>query len=107
MMDIEFSSPRLASCFALCLQGGSVFADFNVDTNGNVYAARVSFDGYGCFECSRDEIGRMSEDDSRQLLDMFARQRIKSEVAGDILLRYFRENQHVIWSDALKDHDLL
>jgi hypothetical protein len=106
MMDIEFSSGR-GSRFGLCLQGGSVFADFDVEKNGTIFAARVSFDGYGCCECPRNKIGRMSEDDSRQLLDMFARQRIKSEVAGDILLRYFRENQHVIWSDALKDHDLL
>jgi hypothetical protein len=107
MMDIEFTSARLASRFALCLQGGSVFADFDVDKNGTIFAARVSFDGYGCCECPRNKIGRMTEDDSRQLLDMLARRRIKAEVAEDILRRYFLRNQRFVWSDALKQHDLI
>jgi hypothetical protein len=81
MKDISFGSGR-GSRFGLCLQGGSVFADFDVDKNSTIFAARVSFDGYGCCECPSSKIGRMSQDDSRMLLDMLARRTIEVEVAA-------------------------
>jgi hypothetical protein len=33
-------------CFSL--QGGAVFADFDVDADERLYLVRISFDGYGC-----------------------------------------------------------
>jgi hypothetical protein len=50
-MDIALYPPMLPTrpCrFCLSLQGASVFADFDVDADGRVFAVRVSFDGYGC-----------------------------------------------------------
>ncbi len=37
-------------CFSL--QGGNVFADFNIDNNQCLYLVRISFDGYGCCDVS-------------------------------------------------------
>lgn len=90
--------------FCLSLQGGSVFADFDVDPNGRVFAVRVSFDGYGC--CHTPTIGRMSATDSAALLAMVEANQI-GPAAGAILRTYFRANRDVIWDDALKKHRLI
>jgi hypothetical protein len=95
------------SCsFCLCLQGSSVFADFDTDAAGIISLRRISFDGFGCCEAP-ESITRMSSDDSRLLLDAISREDLQSIQVEDVLRRYFRENKDVIWSDALAEHDLL
>ncbi len=89
--------------FCLCLQGGSVFADFDVDPDGRVFAVRVSFDGYGC--CTPVEIGRMTDEDSEALLAMVATAAMVD--AGPILRAYFRANRDAFWAGALEDHGLV
>lgn len=89
--------------FCLCLQGASVFADFDVD-DGLVYAVRVSFDGFGCCRTPPD-IARMSAADSAALLAMVDRDALRE--AEPILRRYFRRIRDVVWADALERHDLL
>lgn len=92
--------------FCLCLQGGSVFADFDTDDAHIISLHRISFDGYGC--CGVGEsITKMSSGDSRLLLDAIALGEIESVEVEEVLRRYFRENKDVIWSDALAEHDLL
>ncbi|MFN0250466.1 MAG: hypothetical protein ACKV2T_26535 [Kofleriaceae bacterium] len=91
--------------FCLSLQDGSVFADFDVDPDGRVFAVRVSFDGYGCCHAPVD-VGRMNAHDSEALLAMVKRGSLEAS-AADILRAYFQENGDVIWSDALADHDLI
>ena len=92
--------------FCLCLQDGAVFADFDVDAQGRVFAVRVSFDGYGC--CTTPEsVGRMTAQDSQALLAMVAAGLLDVDAADRVLSQYFEENRQVIWEDALRDHGLL
>lgn len=91
--------------FCLSLQGDSVFADFDVDPDGRVFAVRVSYDGYGCCRAPAD-IGRMNAGDSAALLAMLELDAFTDE-AAPALRRYFQENRDVLWPDALAHHDLL
>ena len=91
--------------FCLSLQGDSVFADFNVDPDGRVYAVRVSFDCFGCCRAPAD-VGRMNLHDSQLLLEMVERDEI-DPAAARALRRYFQENSAVFWRDALEYHALL
>jgi hypothetical protein len=92
--------------FCLCLQGGSVFADFDTDDADIISLRRISFEGYGC--CAVGEsITKMSSGDSRLLLDAIARGELESVEVEEVLRRYFQENKDMIWSDALAEHDLL
>lgn len=105
-MNIEVFPPFRACRFCLGLQGGSVFADFDVDPDGRVFAVRVSFDGYGCCDAPAD-IRRMSTTDSEALLAMVERHALDVEAAERVLRAYFRQTRDVIWSDALAEHDLI
>jgi hypothetical protein len=107
-MDIALYPPMQPSrpCrFCLALQGGSVFADFDVDPDGRVFAVRVSFDGYGCCEASVG-VGRMSVRDSEALLAMVQQGSILA-AAAQALRAYFQQNRDAFWSDALTHHGLL
>ena len=108
VMDIELYPPMLPSrpCrFCLCLQGGSVFADFDVDPDGRVFAVRVSFDGYGCCDAPA-EVGRMTVRDSEALLAM-VQQGLVHAAAAQALRAYFQQNRDAFWRDALTHHGLL
>ena len=97
--------PTRPCSFCLCLQGGSVFADFDTDDAGIVSLRRISFDGYGC--CYVEPTARMSAGDSRVLLDAIAHGALESNLVEQVLRRYFRASKDLIWSDALAEHDLL
>lgn len=105
-MEIEIAAQMSTRpCrFRLCLQGGSVFADFDVDPDGRVYAVRVSFDGYGCCHAPAG-IGRLSLSDSALLLAMVRRGSV-DPAAARALRTYFRENADALWRDALARHEL-
>jgi len=108
-MEIELYTWPAASrpCrFCLCLQDGSVFADFDVDADGRVFAVRVSFDSYGCCTAPAD-IGRMNARDSETLLAMVERGAIDVAAAAPLLRAYFRDNRDAFWADALATHGLL
>ena len=107
-MDIALYPPMLPSrpCrFCLSLQGGSVFADFDVDRDGRVFVVRISFDGHGCCRAPAD-VGRMTVRDSEALLAM-VQQGSVLPTAAEILRTYFQQNRDAFWSDALADHGLL
>jgi hypothetical protein len=107
-MDIALYPPMLPSrpCrFCLSLQGGSVFADFDVDPDGRVFAVRVSFDGYGCCEAPAD-VGRMTVRDSETLVAMVQQGTVHA-TAPQALQAYFQQNRDALWSDALTYHNLL
>ncbi len=97
--------PTRPCSFCLCLQGGCVFADFDIDSSGLVSLRRISFDGYGC--CDATAASKMSPADSRVLLDALARGALQSEAIANVLTSFFRQRQNVIWSDALNDHGLV
>jgi hypothetical protein len=92
--------------FCLCLQGGSVFADFNVDSDGRAYLVRISFDGYGC--CATDGlVTRLSLDESHTLVKLVGADDVNRDEIRETLYRYFDQNQNAIWRDALEEHGLL
>ncbi|MFO1449852.1 MAG: hypothetical protein U1F61_16965 [Opitutaceae bacterium] len=98
--------PPLRECrFCLCLQQGSVYADFYVDGEGRAFLRRISFDGYGC--CSGD-FKKMELEDSRLLIAAVESRTIGDDAKVKALLQsYFRDNTHLIWSDALACHELV
>ena len=98
--------PSRPCSFCLSLQGGSVFADFDTDDAGIISLRRISFDGYGCYGVG-ESCTKMSSGDSRLLLDAIARSDVEGVEVEEVLRRYFRENQDVIRSDGLAEHDLL
>jgi hypothetical protein len=103
------SSPVMLSrpcSFCLCLQAGSVFADFDTNENDIVTLCRISFDGFGC--CNVQELtSQMSQEDSRALLDFISLRHSETFQVEAALRRYFSENTKVIWQDALAHHELL
>jgi hypothetical protein len=105
-IEIFPAMPTRPCRFCLCLQGGSVFADFDTDDGDMVSLRRISFDGYGCCDVG-ESVTRMNSEDSRLLLDAIAGGEFESVQVAEALRRYFRENKDVIWSDALEENDLL
>jgi hypothetical protein len=88
--------------FALSLDGGCVFADFDVDAQtGQVFLVRISFDGHGCCRAP-DDVGRMTFDDSSVLLELADGRDVDTTVVDPILRRYFCANEQLLWSDALR-----
>ena len=98
--------PTRPCSFCLCLQGGSVFADFDTDDAELVSLRRISFDGFGCCE-PRESTTKMNAEASRLLLRATASGGLETLQVEEILRKYFRENTDVIWSDALLEHELL
>ena len=82
-----------------------MFADFEVDPDGRVFAVRISFDGYGCCDAPAD-VGRMSVRDSEALLAMVQQGSIQA-AAAQALRAYFQQNRDAFWIDALVEHRLL
>jgi hypothetical protein len=108
IMEVAIYPPMLPSrpCrFCLSLHGDSVFADFDVDPDGRVFAVRVSFDGYGCCTAPTD-VGRMDVRDSAALLAMVEQGSINS-TASELLRAYFQQNCNAFWNDALAHHGLI
>lgn len=94
--------PCFRECtFCLCLQEGSIFADFHVDGEGLVVLRRISFDGYGCCE---DAFSKMNRDHSRALVDSVQRDSVGRTEIHEILVHYFEENSERIWIDALASY---
>ena len=90
--------------FCLSLQGGSVFADFDVDPEGRVFLRRISFDGYGC--CKGD-FDKMSLAESQVLIEAVESGAFEDPKIDALLRGYFGKNAGIIWSDALEGHELL
>lgn len=98
--------PSRPSLHCLALQEDSVFADFDIDSEGRVFLVRISFDGYGC--CTTAEnIRPMNIDLSRSWLELIETDRVQSEEMAAILSQYFFANKDIIWADALEEHGLL
>jgi hypothetical protein len=92
--------------FCLCLQDGSVFADFNIDSDGRVNLVRISFDGYGCYYTD-GKVTHMPRGESQMLIKQVEANDVNRDDVRAILYRYFDQNKNVIWRDALEEHELL
>lgn len=97
--------PTRPCSFCLCLQEGSVFADFDLDGEGVVSLRRISFDGFGC--CYPAAAAVMSREDSRELREAVAGDWVSEPRVGEVLRRFFGQAQGVLWKDALEEHGLL
>lgn len=107
-LNVELSPamPSRPCLFCLCLQEGSVFADFDIDPSDRVYLRRISFDGFGCRDTGVS-LGTMDADDSLNVLAALASQSLADPHIGEILQKLFREHQHAIGAEALKEHGLV
>lgn len=94
------------SRYCLGLQDDSVFADFDIDNEGDVFLLRISFDGYGCCRTA-GKVKIMTPDVSNRLITLIESGELASGALASILSQYFRENSDVIWQDALERHRLL
>lgn len=109
IMEIRIDSPMSSRpCrFCLALQNDSVFADFDLDAEVQVYLVRISFDGYGC--CTpdwRNGPTRIGISDSNKLLEYVDSGAHEVDIT-DILSNYFKNCGDALWIDALHDHQLI
>jgi hypothetical protein len=108
-MEISLYPPMLPTrpcAFCISLDGGSIFADFDIDARDHrVYAVRVSFDGYGCYDAP-ETIGRMNADDSRALCTIVETGAL-DERAEAILRRYFASVAELPWAEPLRRYGLI
>ncbi len=103
-MMIQSYPPFRKCVFCLSLQGGSVFADFDLDSERNVFLRRISFDGYGC--CNGD-FKKMTAGNSRLLIDAVDRDIFTDPSIEELLRSYFSDHADAIGTDALADHELV
>ena len=94
--------------YCLSLQGGSVFADFNIDKNECLYLVRISFDGYGCCQIQADNnLKKIKREDSQFLIKEIETNGFQSLKPSEILISYFNEISESLWKDALLEHNLI
>ncbi len=107
-MDIrEFEPMPTRPCkYCLALQDDAVFADFQMNENGNLYLVRISYDGYGCCE-PKIKIGEMEATSTKQLVSAIENNNLGSLEVTTILSNYFRANKGSLWEDALLEHGLI
>ena len=110
-MEIDSYPPMLPTrpcAFCLRLQGGSVFADFDVDGSHRAYIVRISYDSYGCCKPAlRAESGLMSQHDTGTLLAAMASGQVQTAGVAEILRSYFAKNREALWPDALAEYGLI
>jgi hypothetical protein len=93
-------------CFSL--QGGSVFADFDVDRDGCLCLVRISFDGYGCCDPAPGSgMRKIDRKSSRSVIDAIGKGDVNTAEVAEILRTCFRENKAALWEDALTQHGLI
>ena len=109
-MQIRVAEPMPTRPCKICLalQDDSVFADFDLDEEGRLYLARISFDGYGCCDPSWEGAPvKLENTISQQLLYKFEDENVATEDVANILSAYFVNCGKAIWVDALQTHELI
>lgn len=94
--------------FSFVIDGGSVFADFDIDADSSVRLRRVSFDGYGCWSPAAGRSATTMDDtDAARLQEALAIGVVNTDEVRGLLRRYFDANRDGVWSDALEQYGLL
>lgn len=94
--------------YCLALQDDSVFADFDINENENLFLVRISFDGYGCCHpSSKIRIGEINKKQSKRLIKLIESEEFKTTEASEIISNYLTENKSALWEDALIKHGLI
>lgn len=107
-MDVrKFEPMSTRPCkYCLALQDHAVFADFQINEDGNLYLMRISYDTYGCCEPENKIMG-IEITSTNQLISAIESNNLKTQTVTSILIGYFRAHKDVLWEDALLEHKLI
>ena len=79
---------------------GSVFIDLNLNSKGQVYLQRISFDGYGCCEVKFSK--PLDQNKSLRLIEEMQKNVINQRIIEHLVLNLISINSDKIWNEALK-----
>ena len=96
---------RLAD-YCLGYDEGSVFIDFDNCGDQFVCLKRISFDGYGCCNLTK-EVTPMDEADSRNFKEIIKEKIPDQSRLMVIIKRTLSNNIDQIWEDALNEYGLI
>ncbi|RZK04097.1 MAG: hypothetical protein EOO46_17525 [Flavobacterium sp.] len=96
---------RKADFYLGCLDG-SIFIDFNQSSDGLISLCRISFDGYGCCDIA-DEANYLNPEMSKQFIEEIEKDQLDQKKLTPLIKEAIRRNKEYIWTDALKEYDLL
>ena len=95
---------RKADFYLGCLDG-SVFLDFNLNTDKRIQLCRISFDGYGC--CNLDKDAKCLDNQlSKDFINEIGKDNLNQEKITKLVLELIRLNKDNIWTDALEEYKL-
>jgi len=101
----QMPDSRKADFYLGCLEG-SVFMDFNQSLENLIFLCRISFDGYGCCELS-GTTKFLNAELSKQFLHEIAKDEINQQKMTNIVKEIIKINSEHIWTDALKEYNLI
>lgn len=109
MNDYDFfktSMPqtRKADFYLGCLDS-SVFIDFCLHSNGQIYLQRISFDGYGC--CEIENSKTLDQQDSIKFIEEMNKETIDQNTIELLVKSLIDLNSENIWTDALEEYKLI
>ena len=85
---------------------GSVYIDFDNCGDQLICLKRISFDGYGCCNMTKEAIP-MDEADSRAFKEIIREQIPDQSKLMEIIKRTLSNNIDQIWEDALSEYGLI
>lgn len=96
---------RQADFYLGCLNG-CIFLDFNYTTNKQIQLSRISFDGYGCCNIGINALC-LDNQFSKEFIDEIGKEHLDQEKITKVVLELIRLNKDNIWSDALREYNLI
>lgn len=94
---------RKADYYLGCLDS-SVFIDFNLNKDNQIYLRRISFDGYGC--CEIENSKPLDYRDSIKFVEEMNKESIDQKIIEQLVKRLIEINSDQIWNDALEEYEL-
>ena len=101
----EMSDSRKADFYLGCY-GGSIYIDFNQSSDGLISLCRISFDGYGCCNIA-DTTNFLNFEMSKKFIDEIAKDDLDQKKLTPLVKEIIKINQEYIWTDALKEYNLI
>jgi len=95
---------RKADFYLGCLDS-SVFIDFNLNNNVQIYLKRISFDGYGC--CEIEDSKMLDQRDSIKFVEEMNKESIDQKTIELLVKSLIEINSEKIWTDALEEYKLI
>ncbi len=95
---------RIADFYLGCLDS-SVFIDFNLNSNGQIYVQRISFDGYGC--CEIENSKTLDQRDSTKFVEEMNKETIDQTTIKRLVKSLIELNSENIWTDALEEYKFI